>query len=163
MFPSTYTMQHRSRQHTHIHTHIDFCLWGRIGHARPNHIINRVCYTSAPTTGCPQALCISGISFALQRGLPRGRGLQSPGAAMAPTTLTGKEARWLLPRSWPPSFSRTTTRLWVVEDISSAQPPRVAQEEPHPRAPSLLQTKSGPWSSSSQKHLCGEDALNKKL
>lgn len=158
-------MQHRSRQHTHIHTHTDLCLWGGIGHAQQNHIIHRVCYTSAPTASWPQALQGSGISFALQWGLPRGQALQSPGTTMAPGHGDGQGGRAAAPRpkgSLRPAASFLQLDHNVVEDISSAQLPCVAQEElqaevPHPQAPSLLQPKTRLQSFSSQNHLCGED------
>lgn len=78
LFPSTYTMQCRLRQHTHVHTHVDFCLWGGISHTQHNCIIHRVCYTLAPTADWPQALCISGVSFISSRAFPRDESSRAP-------------------------------------------------------------------------------------
>lgn len=116
LFP-TYTTPCRSRQHTHIHTHIDLCLWGSISHAQHHHhIIRRVYYTSAPTASWPRAphgsgiSFDSGISFALERGLPGGQTLQSPstrhadrqgGTVACPRAKGVSQARDLLPSAGP--------------------------------------------------------------
>lgn len=95
-FPWTYPPQHSSGQHTRIHAHrFLFVGWHRpcivplyTGRVTPQHR--------------PWAWCGSGVSFALEQGLPKGQVLQSPSAAMAATTPTGKEGVVAAPRAKGP-------------------------------------------------------------